>query len=111
MYQVEAYIRKSCCLGAGTYVQVTRWYRLLDEDELYDEEDPLGEIELSVQWLHDPRAKDIATRKLSLIEIVQRTLGKCIYLGHACRGVIARQYVCDVAHSLRTYFFSKSIFV
>lgn len=56
-------------------MQVTRWYRLLGVEELYDEENPLGEVEMSVQWLHDPRAKDIATRKLSLLEIVQRTLG------------------------------------
>lgn len=55
---------------------MTRWYRLLGVDEFYDEENPLGEIELSVQWIHDPRAKDIATRKLSLLQIVQRTLGK-----------------------------------
>lgn len=59
-------------------MQVTRWHRLLGLDELYDEENPLGEVEMSVQWLHDPRAKDIATRKLSLLEIVQRTLGKFI---------------------------------
>ena len=62
----------SSCAGKH---KVTRWYRLLGPEELYDEENPLGEIELSVQWLHDPRAKDIATRKLSLLEIVQRTLG------------------------------------
>lgn len=54
---------------------MTRWYRLLGTDELYDEENPLGELELSVQWIHDPRAKDLATRKLTLLEIVQRTLG------------------------------------
>ncbi|CAN0435809.1 unnamed protein product, partial [Ectocarpus sp. 12 AP-2014] len=36
--------------------RVTRWYRLLGENELHDEENPLGEIELSVQWFHDPRA-------------------------------------------------------
>eukprot|EP00752_Nemacystus_decipiens_P012046 g10680.t1 len=60
--------------------RVTRWYRLLGLDELYDEENPLGELEMSVQWFHDPRAKEIATRKLSLLEIVQRTLG---FLDHS----------------------------
>ncbi|CAM9701229.1 unnamed protein product, partial [Scytosiphon promiscuus] len=64
--------------------RVTRWYRLLGVDELYDEENPLGEIELSVQWLHDPRAKDLATRKLSLLEIVQRTLGLVDYSSDTC---------------------------
>ena len=59
-----------------TAKKLTRWYRLLEESELYDEENPLGEVELSVQWMHDPRAKDLATKKLSLLEIVQRTLGQ-----------------------------------
>lgn len=63
---------------------MTRWYRLLGADELYDEENPLGEIEMSVQWLQDPRAKDIATRKLSLLEIVQRTLGKSMAWQQQC---------------------------
>ena len=55
---------------------MTRWYRLLEESELYDEENPLGELELSIQWFHDPRAKELATKKMSLLEIVQRTLGE-----------------------------------
>lgn len=55
--------------------KVTRWFRLLDGEERFDEENPLGEIELSIQWIHDPRAKDL-TRKMSMLEVVQRTLGE-----------------------------------
>lgn len=58
---------------------MTRWFRLLDAEERLDEENPLGEIELSIQWIHDPRAKDLATKNLTLLEMVQRTLGKGLY--------------------------------
>lgn len=57
-------------------LQVTRWFQLLDADELHDPENPLGELELSVQWIHDPRAKDLSSKRLTLLEIVQRTLGE-----------------------------------
>ena len=55
---------------------MTRWYRLLDADELHDPEDPLGELELSVQWIHDPQFKDLPSKRLTLLEVVQRTLGE-----------------------------------
>lgn len=57
-------------------LQVTRWFQLLDADELHDPENPLGELELSVQWIHDPRAKDLSSKGLTILEIVQRTLGE-----------------------------------
>lgn len=55
--------------------QVTRWWQLLDNEERNDQDHSLGELELSIQWIHAPRAKELAKKKVSLLEIVQRTLG------------------------------------
>lgn len=69
---------------AHAKIKVTRWFRLLDAEEMHDEESPMGELELSLQWIHDPRSKEIAKKNMSLLEIVQRTLGTCVFLCLLC---------------------------
>lgn len=49
---------------------------MLDEEERYNYDDNLGEVELSVQWYHDPKAAELAKKQRNIFDNIRRTIGK-----------------------------------
>lgn len=61
--------------------KLTRWYDLLNEDEVYDRDNILGEIELTVQWYSDPSAGELAKWQQGWFEALRRKISKsCLWI-------------------------------
>lgn len=60
--------------------KVTRCFDLLDEDNTYRLENKLGEVELSVQWYHDPKADELAKKNRNMLTNILHTIGEITYM-------------------------------
>lgn len=53
---------------------------MLDDEKTYRREDRLGEVEISVQWYHDPKADELAEKHMNIFTNILHTIGKMRYI-------------------------------